>query len=80
MRRALSLTEVVIALFLLSSVALTVISMTRMAFIRQRRNQHAVEATIIAQSALNGARAWALDPDHYLENPWSAYKDRKSVV
>lgn len=62
----------VVSLFLLSFVALGVLSMTRMAFVAQRRNEHILEATQIAQSTLNQVRAWALQPDHYLGN-WSVY-------
>lgn len=74
-KRALSLVEVVISLFLLSFVALGVLSMARMAFVVQRRNEHMLEATQIAQSAVSEIRVWASDPDHYLGN-WSAYNNQ----
>ena len=43
-----------------------------MAFVGQRRNQHSLEATLLAQSTLNQARLWARDPQNYLGD-WSAY-------
>lgn len=70
--RALSLVEVVISFFLLSFVALGVLSMSRMAFVGQRRNQHSLEATLLAESTLNQARMWARDPQNYLSD-WAAY-------
>ncbi|MFN8613510.1 MAG: hypothetical protein U0931_38585 [Vulcanimicrobiota bacterium] len=70
--RALSLVEVVISFFLLSFVALGVLSMSRMAFVSQRRNQHSLAATVLAESTLNEARMWARDPQNYLSD-WAAY-------
>jgi Tfp pilus assembly protein PilV len=75
-KRALSLAEVIISIFLLSFVALGVLSMARMAFVSQRRNENLLQATLVAQSVLAEIRVWAQDPDHYLSN-WAAYNNQQ---
>ena len=71
-RRGLSLAEVIIAVFLLSFAALGVLSMARMAFVAQRRNENQLAATLEAQAILAEVRVWASHPDNYLGN-WSKY-------
>lgn len=77
-RRALSLAEVVMSVFLLSFVALAVSSMASMAFRAQRRNEHVLSATLAAQTVIAQIRVWAQNPDHYLSN-WADY-DNKSFA
>lgn len=71
-RRALSLAEVIISVFLLSFAALGVLSMARMAFVAQRRNENQLAATLEAQAIMAEVRVWASNPDNFLGN-WSHY-------
>ena len=71
-RGALSLAEVVIAVFLLGSVALAVFSMAHMAFVAQRRNENQLAATLEAQSVMAEVRIWANQPANFLGD-WSKY-------
>lgn len=71
-RRALSLAEVIISVFLLSFAALGVLSMARMAFVAQRRNENQLAATLEAQAIIAEVRVWASNPDNFLGN-WSRY-------
>ena len=70
--RALSLAEVIISVFLLSFAALAVLSMARMAFVAQRRNENLLAATLEAQAIMAEVRVWASNPDNFLGN-WAKY-------
>lgn len=76
-RRALSLLEVIISLFLLSFVGLGVLSMAESAFRAQKRNEHVQLCALIAQSTLSEIREWAQSPQNYLGN-WSAYNGKQA--
>lgn len=70
--RGFSLVEVVISLFLLSFVALVVLSMTQTSFLHQKRNQDLAKASLLASRAIAEIRIWAQDVDHF-QSDWSAY-------
>lgn len=68
----LSLTEIVISLFLLSFVALVVLSMTQTGFLHQKRNQELAKASLLASKAIAEIRIWAQDVANY-QSDWSRY-------
>lgn len=75
-RRAFSLVEVIISIFLLGGVAMGVLSMTQTAFVAQRRSENLLQAGLLAQQTMNEVRAWAEDPDHFLGD-WSSQNGRQ---
>ena len=70
--RGLSLTEVVISLFLLSFVALIVLSMTQTGFLHQKRNQELARASLLASKTIAEIRLWAQDIGNF-QSDWSTY-------
>ena len=70
--RGLSLTEVVIALFLLSFVALSILSMFQTGFLAQKRIQKGNQANFIIQSLIAEIREWASDYDNFA-SAWTPY-------
>lgn len=70
--RAFSLLESVIALFLLSFAALSVLSMTQTGFQAQRRSQEAARANLAAQALVAELRLWAMDINNF-KGGWSPY-------
>jgi type II secretory pathway pseudopilin PulG len=71
-RLAFSLLESVIALFLLSFAALSVLSMTQTGFQSQRRSQEAARANLAAQSVAADIRLWAENIVNY-KSGWAPY-------
>lgn len=71
-RKAFNLVEVVIALFLLSFAALSVLSMTQTGFVAQKRNQQIAKGNLVIQSVIADIRLWAADINHYKSN-WGTY-------
>ena len=71
-RRGLSLTEVVIAIFLLAFVALSVVAIAQTGFVAQRRTQHLAKATLVAQATLAEIRVWATNYSNF-RSGWSNY-------
>ncbi len=69
---AFSLVEVVIALFLLSFAALSVLSMTQTGFVAQRRNQEIARANLVIQSVVGDMRLWAEDLNNF-KSSWAPY-------
>lgn len=70
--KAFNLVEVIIALFLLSFAALSVLSMTQTGFVAQKRNQQIAKGNLVIQSVMADIRLWAADISHYKSN-WSSY-------
>lgn len=70
--RAFSLIESVIALFLLSFAALSVLSMTQTGFQAQRRSQEIAKANLAAQSLIAEIRMWAEDFNNF-RGAWAPY-------
>lgn len=68
----LSFTEVVIAVFLFSFVGLSVLSMTQVGFLAQRRNQELARATMLAQMLVAEIRVWGADIGNY-QGQWGYY-------
>lgn len=71
-RGAFSLLEAVIAIFLLSYAALSVLSLTQSGFVAQKRNQEIAKANLVAQSVVSDIRLWARDINNYQGN-WATY-------
>ena len=71
-RRGLSLVEAVIALFLLSFCALSVLSLTQTGFRAQKRNQEIARANLVIQSVIADVRLWAEDINNF-HSDWSTY-------
>lgn len=71
-RTAFSLLEAVVAVFLLSYAALSVLSLTQSGFVAQKRNQEVARANLVAQSVISDIRLWAEDLNHY-SGSWSDY-------
>lgn len=69
---AFSLVEAVIAIFLLSYAALSVLSLTQSGFVAQKRNQEIARANLVAQSVISDIRIWAENIDNY-KSSWSPY-------
>ncbi len=69
---AFSLLEAVIAVFLLSYAALSVLSLTQSGFVAQKRNQEIAKANLVAQSVISDIRMWAEDINNY-KGTWGAY-------
>ncbi len=70
--RGLSLTEVIISLFLLSFVALSILSMFQTGFIAQKRIQRGNQANFIMESLTSEIREWATDYDNFISS-WPLY-------
>lgn len=75
-RKGLSLTETVIALFLLSYVA--VMAMTQMAFSVHRQTDRVMQATLLSRSVVAQIRSWAANPDNFRAgwSSWTRYDGR----
>jgi type II secretory pathway pseudopilin PulG len=71
-RGAFSLVEAVVAIFLLSFAALSVLSLTQSGFVAQKRNQEIARANLVAQAVSAEIRLWASDVDNYLGS-WAPY-------
>lgn len=69
---AFTLLETVIALFLLSFAALSVLSMTQTGFQAQRRSQEIAKANMVAQSVIADMRIWAEDINNF-KSGWAPY-------
>lgn len=69
---AFSLLEAVIAVFLLSYAALSVLSLTQSGFVAQKRNQEIAKANLVAQSVISDIRMWAEDVNNY-KGTWAHY-------
>jgi type II secretory pathway pseudopilin PulG len=70
--RAFSLLEAVIAMFLLSFCALSVLELTQSGFVAQKRNQEIAKANLVAQSVIADMRIWAEDINNY-KGTWAPY-------
>ena len=70
--RAFSLVEVVIAIFLLSGAALSVLSLTQTGFVAQRRNQEIARGNLVIQAVVAEMRLWATDIKNFQGN-WAPY-------
>lgn len=70
--RAFSLVEVVIALFLLSGAALSVLSLTQTGFVAQRRNQEIARGNLVIQAVVADMRLWAQDINNF-QSAWTPY-------
>jgi type II secretory pathway pseudopilin PulG len=70
--RAFSLVEAVIAIFLLSFAALSVLSLTQSGFVAQKRNQEIAKANLVIQSVVADMRLWASDINNY-KSSWALY-------
>ncbi len=68
----MSLLEAVIAVYLLSFVALSVLSLTQTGFVAQRRNMEIARANLAAQAAIADLRVWAADITNY-QGDWGRY-------
>lgn len=69
---AFSLLEAVIAVFLLSYAALSVLSLTQSGFVAQKRSQEIARANLVAQSVIADMRLWASDIANY-QSSWTPY-------
>lgn len=69
---ALSLTEIVISLFLISFVALSILSMFQTGFSAQKRTMRANRASFITQTLVTEIRLWAKDYNNY-SSSWTPY-------
>jgi type II secretory pathway pseudopilin PulG len=77
-RSAFSLLESIVALFLLSFAALSVLSMTQTGFQAQRRSQEAARANLAAQAVAAEIRLWAADINNY-RSGWATYNGTLSL-
>lgn len=71
-RRAFSILEAVVAVFLLSYAALSVLSLTQSGFVAQKRNQEVAKANLVAQSVISDIRIWSESIDNYAGG-WSDF-------
>lgn len=71
-KKAFSLLEVVIALFLLSFAALSVLQLTQTGFVAQKRNQEIARGNLVIQSVIADMRIWASDINNY-RSGWTPY-------
>ena len=77
--RGVSLVEAVIALFILSFCALSVLSLTQTGFLAQKRNQEIARANLVIQSVIADMRLWAENIDNY-QGDWGLYNRTFSPV
>lgn len=70
--RGFSIIEAVIAIFLLSFSALSVLSLTQTGFLAQKRNQEIVRANLVIQSVVADMRLWAEDIGNF-QSSWAPY-------
>ena len=69
---AFSILEAVIAIFLLSFAALSVLSLTQTGFVAQKRNQDIVRANLALQSVIADLRIWGEDLNNF-KGSWTLY-------
>ena len=74
-RRGLSLAETIMAIFLFVGGGLVCFELALSACRDGARVQEVTQATIVAESVLDGIRNWAYFPDNYLTN-WNIYDDK----
>lgn len=69
---AFSLIEAVIAIFLLSFAALSVLSLTQSGFVAQKRNQEIAKANLVVGSVISEIRVWAANINNF-KSSWTPY-------
>ena len=67
-----SIVEAVVAIFLLSFVALSVLQLTQSGFVAQKRNQDIVRANLALQSVIADLRIWGEDLGNF-KGSWALY-------
>jgi hypothetical protein len=79
MRRAMSLLETVLAVFLLLAGSFTCLAVLRSALGHGTKTRRLAEAQQIGAHTLDAIRAWAYEPDNYFGD-WSPYNDDEHSV